>query len=115
MLPETDQSAAFPLRVAVRQQGSTAVLDLRGEFDLASIEVAQAGLAELLAIDAEEMIIDLSGVSFIDSTGIAFLLTVSRSDGDIPLRFVPSEAPAVKRVLALTGIEENFGGPQEHR
>ncbi len=53
--------------------------------------------------------IDFSALSFIDSTGIAILVAAmgdERAAGR--LGFVLSEAPAVTRVLRLTGVEERM-------
>jgi hypothetical protein len=46
-------------------------------------------------------------LTFIDSTGIALLISALRRDGaEERLRFLPSQAPAVTRVLQLTGVED---------
>jgi anti-anti-sigma factor len=48
-------------------------------------------------------------LEFIDSTGIALLVAAlgHNSDGD-RVRFIPSPAPAVARVLELTGLAERL-------
>jgi anti-anti-sigma factor len=102
--------ATSPLQLAVHREGPAAVISFVGEFDFASVDLARAGLQEALHGDPDEVTIDLRGLSFIDSTGIAFLLTVAREDGDRLLRFLPSEAAAVRRVLKLTGVDDQLGG-----
>jgi anti-anti-sigma factor len=50
----------------------------------------------------------MSGLEFIDSTGIALLVATHRrlnTDGTVRFRLIGSESLAVKRVMALTGLE----------
>jgi anti-anti-sigma factor len=56
------------------------------------------------------VVLDMTGLEFIDSTGIALLVaTLSRDDAEDPrVRFVPSAALAVTRVLDLTGVGERL-------
>lgn len=109
MATEVDP-ATSPLRVDVRREDGAAVVALVGEFDLASIEVARSALEQALEDKPTEVTIDLRGLSFIDSSGISFLLLAAREDGASRLRFLPSEAPSVRRVFRVTGVEGIFGG-----
>lgn len=77
---------------------------VRGELDLAGADLAREALAAAIGDGEGQVVVDLTGLSFIDSTGIAILVAaIAESDGR--LRFIPSEAPAVARVLALTGVD----------
>jgi anti-sigma B factor antagonist len=105
---ETDP-ATSPLQVRVRREGTAAVIVLVGEFDLASLDIARAGLEEALDAEPTQVTIDLRGLSFIDSSAISFLLTAARSDGNVSLQFLPSDAPAVRRILQITGVDGVLG------
>jgi anti-sigma B factor antagonist len=90
----------------------TTVVQLYGEFDLASVATFEA---ELACAEAElgPLVIDLSGLDFIDSTGIGQLLAAhnrAESDGR-ELAFLKGQPP-VEKVLRLTGLNEilTFGG-----
>ena len=54
--------------------GRTVVLRLHGELDMATARALRAALLKALAVDGTPVALDLSGLSFIDSTGIAVLL-----------------------------------------
>ena len=78
---------------------------LRGELDLATVPAAEEAVQQ--AGDRfEELVLDLSELSFIDSTGLRFILTLdrrSRQDGD-RLRLVAGP-PQVQRIFQITGTE----------
>lgn len=90
------------LRIA---QGDSLVISLSGELDLANASALEESLREALASDGGEVIVDMSELTFIDSTGIALLISALRNDSAERLRFVPSGSLAVCRVLKLTGID----------
>jgi anti-anti-sigma factor len=89
--------------------GETRTLRLHGELDLATAPTLEQALAEALEAGGAQLILDLSDLNFIDSTGIAILIGAISRDGDRPeIFFIPSKAPAVARVLKLTGVEERM-------
>lgn len=85
---------------------SAGVLWLTGEFDIAAIDEFQATVDAVL--DAQrEVVLDLSELTFLDSTGIrAFLIVAGKVGGGVVLR---KPTPFVRRVLDLTGIEGRLG------
>jgi anti-anti-sigma factor len=106
-----------PLFVGRRRYGSEVlVVSLAGELDQSNVGSARRAIAEFTAGSEDEiLVIDLSALEFIDSSGIALLFSLVDFGGDgSNLRIVPSEAPAVSRVLKLTGIEEKVRIAQEH-
>lgn len=85
---------------------SAGVLWLTGELDIAAIDEFQATVDAVL--DAQrEVVLDLSELTFLDSTGIrAFLIVAGKVGGGVVLR---KPTPFVRRVLDLTGIEGRLG------
>jgi stage II sporulation protein AA (anti-sigma F factor antagonist) len=78
------------------------VLVVRGELDCAT----GPALAAQLAADASITAIDLSGVTFIDPSGLAALDAARDRDGHGPeLRAV---APCVGRLIELAGVTGRF-------
>ena len=78
---------------------------LVGELDLANAETLAA---ELEQTTEGELVLDLSELEFIDSTGIALLVAAHRrlNSGDSDrFRLIASESTAVQRVMALTGLD----------
>jgi anti-anti-sigma factor len=84
--------------------GHTVFVRLRGEFDLAAephFDHAVATIEE----SARQIVVDLTELSFIDSTGLRALLRMwerSRTDGH-DLAFVPGN-DQVRHAMELTGI-----------
>ena len=69
----TDSSAS-PLRVAVRADHDTLTVALGGEFDLDAAPHFSSCTDEVVANGTENVVIDLAGLTFIDSTGVAALV-----------------------------------------
>ena len=85
-----------------------AVVSLRGELDVVEAASVAAALAAVAGRE-REMIIDLAGLEFIDSSGLAALAFVRaqarRSGGDVVLA-APREQ--VTRLLTLTRLIDVF-------
>lgn len=97
------------LTVHTAISGDTHLIALRGELDLANAETARAELRTALDLDDAPILVDLRELEFIDSAGIAVLVgTLHRDAVAHRLRFLRSEAPAVARVLRLTGVEQSL-------
>jgi anti-sigma B factor antagonist len=82
------------------------VIELYGELDMAGEEVAALEIQRAEASDAQQIIVDLSGLDFIDSSGLAVLLAAqmrSRQSGD---RLVFLRATGqVESTLAMTQLD----------
>jgi len=79
-------------------------VSLVGELDLATVPTLDACLAELREAGFRQLIVDLSRLEFIDSTGLQLLLQYdaeARQDG-FSLSLIPGPA-VVQRVFEITG------------
>jgi anti-anti-sigma factor len=93
------------LDVDVRGHGTTVVLALAGELDLASAPDLEAAVREREET-AETILLDLRGLSFMDSSGLRVILGAdarARSRG-ARLALVPGP-PGVQRVFQLTLLD----------
>jgi anti-sigma B factor antagonist len=82
-------------------RNGTAALAVAGELDLATVPALKDALAQLEGTPALEL--DLSGVSFMDSSGLRALLTARRDAQAAGRRLrLVAVPPAVSRVLELT-------------
>lgn len=92
------------LSISSSIEAGTGFLALRGELDLAGAPLLERNLLEIERQAPGRLVIDLSDLQFIDSTGLRLLLAAnSRAQergGELVLR--PGSA-AVQRVFALTG------------
>ena len=81
-----------------------------GELDLASCERLKPALDEAV-FARRPLILDLSGCSFIDSSGLRVVIQVARDlsgngeDRAVPMAVVAGEGSAVRKMLALTAID----------
>jgi anti-sigma B factor antagonist len=92
-----------------RREGDTLVLSLRGELDLTSAPVFDRELEQVAADSPTRLVIDLSGLDFMDSTGLRALLQAREramaNRHELALRRGPRQ---VQRVLELTKTDEVF-------
>jgi anti-sigma B factor antagonist len=94
-----------PFAVDVQRSGGVAIVRPRGELDLASVETLRAALDEIE--NAGRLVLDLRGLSFLDSTGLHLLLALdqrARRDG-FQLALIAPAAPA-DRAIQLTGLDQ---------
>jgi anti-anti-sigma factor len=94
----------------VRHEGRTCVLSLVGELDLASAPTLEEAVAAACAKGAEAVVIDLRGVTFIDSTGLrgvlrARELAIAQDCRCSVVRTLPRQ---VARIFELAGIEHDL-------
>ena len=93
------------LTVCSERDGVVHTISVQGELDLANADELERELKRVESTDALSIVLDLSALTFIDSTGVGLLVsahTRSRADSD---RFTLLRGPSsVQRVLELTGI-----------
>lgn len=81
------------------------VVTVRGEVDLAMEPALVAAQDEVATRDEPHLYVDLTGVDFLDSSGVAALAGLQRHAQQRRGHFVLSAAaPMVQRVLDLTGL-----------
>jgi anti-sigma B factor antagonist len=81
-------------------QGAT-VLRLVGDIDLATVDQFRQGLASLVDRHLGDVIIDATGVGFMDSTGLHALVEGKRVIHERGSNIVLVASPPVKRILEL--------------
>lgn len=104
-------------RSEVTSAGSQTTVCVHGEFDLATEPQFSATAAQAVANDPGSLVIDLRGLTFMDSTGIRALLAVHHSCARRGIRlYLVRGIPAVDRILHLCGLADFFAtltGPAE--
>jgi anti-anti-sigma factor len=76
-----------------------------GEIDLSTADRLRAELDAALDRSAQAIVVDLAGVSFMDSTGIAVLVHArNRAVADGATVSVIDPQPTVRRILTVTGL-----------
>jgi anti-anti-sigma factor len=97
-----------PLSVAVRQNGSTAVLEPEGEIDISTVALVRLRLDELPE-DIETVVLDLRAVRFLDTSGLQLVVEEHRRSADGGPEFVLVRAPEpVHRLFEIAGIADRL-------
>jgi anti-sigma B factor antagonist len=97
------------LEVDPRTVGDAVVLAVRGEVDITNKRTMRAALERAIADAERAVVVDLSNVSFMDSTGLALMLNAARRLTRRRLGFAIAcpEGP-VRRAFDVTGLDECF-------
>lgn len=98
--------SVLEVRVTTSRIGSDSyALAVTGELDLHSAPCVETRLAEVIEAGARSVVIDLMGVSFMDSSGVGVLLSASKalrsSGGEL---VVAADDRRILRVLEITGL-----------
>jgi anti-anti-sigma factor len=96
-----------PFAVEVQRRDAVAIVQPCGELDLVSVETLRAALDGIRS--TERLVLDLRGLSFMDSTGVQLLVALHRRaqrDG-LQLTLVAPAAP-VDRAIQLCGLDQTL-------
>lgn len=94
------------VEVATRPDGLV-VVSVRGEVDIATAPELAAGLEGVVRASPRAVVVDLSGVSFMDSSGVNRLVSAARTlmaDGARVVLAVPG--PLLRRVFDVTRVAD---------
>jgi anti-sigma B factor antagonist len=85
--------------------GELALISVSGELDLYTAQRLQARIDEAGAVGADTVVVDLSEVSFLDSTALAVLVQETRRlEGRGHSLVLVTNDPRTKRVVEVTGL-----------
>ena len=99
-----------PGDIDTRREGESVTVAVAGEIDASTAGELDAAIREAEQTEISRIVVDLSELSFIDSTALEVLLRASsrhRQDGN-RLSFVPSKHDSVTTLIALTCTTEFF-------
>lgn len=94
------------LSLVSEREGDIHMLGLAGEIDLANAAVVDDELRRIEASDAAVILVDLGGISFIDSTGIKVLMGAALRSRETSRLLLERPSPAVLRVLRIAGVAD---------
>jgi anti-anti-sigma factor len=89
------------------QAAPDGTLRLSGEFDMSSVETFRLAV-ETSADPDREVVLDLTELTFLDSSGIRAILTMAQEIGTNGV-VMRNPQPNVRRVIELIGIEGRSG------
>jgi anti-sigma B factor antagonist len=97
------------LQVATRQQGTTSIIELMGEWDIAGGPAAGRAIAAALDGRPECVVLDLTRLTFIDSSGLHVTDQLARRADSEGVRLVIIvDSAAVRRPFEITGLGERL-------
>ncbi len=107
--PGSDQHAGEDFRISVRDDSGSPTVVVEGEVDVATAPSLRDELYRLIEGGASRVVVDLSGMDFIDSTGLGvFVGALKRArerGGGIELRGLK---PSARKVFEITGLDSAF-------
>lgn len=103
------------MKISIRRLDKTTIFDLSGEIDFAnSPEVRQSVLREIREAHTPRLVLNLSQVRYIDSSGVASLIEGLKASRDLGSRFIliglstsAREVLQLSRLLKVFEIYEN--------
>jgi anti-anti-sigma factor len=103
-----DGSSPVLFAVAMHENGR-AVVSVRGEMDIASVPHLERDIRALLALPLDVVVLDLGGVTFMDSSGLSMLNHLrTMADDHVVALFLRDVPDQVVRLLDLTGMTGLF-------
>jgi anti-sigma B factor antagonist len=94
------------LAMTSERDGDIHALGLTGEIDIANADDVDRELRRIEETDAAVILVDLTGVSFIDSTGIKVLIGAAARSQSRNRLLLDAPSPAVLRVLRIAGVAD---------
>lgn len=92
-------------RAQVTTSETVTVISVFGEIDIASAPALQATTATVMAQEPRQLVMDLSGVEFIDSSGLAVLIGVAKQLGAGSVAVVV-DRPHIRKVFTISGVDQ---------
>ena len=97
------------LRASVLCQGPAGLVVLAGDLDIATREIAASAVAEVVALGARVVEIDMSGVVFCDVVGLGTLINLKRAaDVEGVDLFLINVKPGLAHLLTMAGVLETL-------
>ena len=98
------------MQISARRHDKTTIFDVSGDIDFAnSPEVRQSVLREIRQSRTPRVVVNLSQVSYIDSSGVASLVEGLKASRDLGSRFILfGLSPSAREVLQLSRLIKVF-------
>jgi anti-anti-sigma factor len=103
-----------PFGCDILPTGDAVRIACTGELDLAASDLLSARVSELLESGPAHVVLDLGGVTFLDSSGLRMILEARNRAAARAVRFtVEPGPPPVQRIFELTHTSELVFGEQD--
>ncbi|HXB15617.1 MAG TPA: STAS domain-containing protein [Solirubrobacteraceae bacterium] len=97
------------LRIDSRREADRVVISLDGELDMANAPLLQRAIEAPDLKDTKTVVLDLQGLTFLDSTGLRIILSAREQCWRRGQEFaVTPGSQQVQRLLSVTGVGEHL-------
>ena len=97
------------LELETRQRDGLVQVILRGELDLSTVQKVEDELRRVEGQAEDLLVLDLSGLAFLDSTGLRLMVTADQRAHKAGRRLVIVKGPnTVQRVFAITKLDDKL-------
>ena len=97
------------LEVETRPGDGLIQVVLRGELDLSTVEKVESEIDAAQTGEEKVLVLDLSGLTFLDSTGLRLMVTADQRAQKAGRRLVIVKGPeTVQRVFSITKLDETL-------
>jgi anti-sigma B factor antagonist len=101
--------AAEQLQIDRREVGDRIVIGLRGELDIAHAPLLQDSIESPELAATQTVVLDLQGLTFLDSTGLRVILAAREQCWRRGQEFAITQgSEQVQRLLSVTGVGEHL-------
>jgi anti-sigma B factor antagonist len=94
--------------VTVAGTATVPLVTVRGELDLSTADTVRGAVAPVFTDACERVELDLAQLEFLDSSGLAVFIEMAAR---LPVS-IRAASDAVRRIIAVTGLEEVLGLPE---
>jgi anti-sigma B factor antagonist len=105
------------LGIDVRKENSHSVVDVKGEIDVYTAPKLREKLIELVSEGSYDIVVNLEGVDFLDSTGLGVLVgalkRVKAHDGSLGLVCTQDKILKIFKITGLTKVFPIHGSVDE--
>jgi anti-sigma B factor antagonist len=102
-MAERDPAGDAYCAADVSRDNGTVVIRLSGELDMVSSQSVRPVIEAALADQSERLVFEVSGLQFMDSSGVALLISVAKRVKGVEVR---NPTATVRRIIELTGLGE---------
>jgi anti-sigma B factor antagonist len=105
---ETEGLHESPIAGVEKRDGAT-IVHLTGELDLYNAHLVRDELLSAAADHPQRLIVDLSAVTFIDSTGLGVLIEARTKLANRRALLLAGPGLETRRALEISGLDRHFG------
>jgi anti-sigma B factor antagonist len=104
---ETGSLREDPVQEVVEHDGAV-IVRLAGELDLYNAEVVREALGDVAVRGPERLVVDLEGVSFLDSTALGVLIEARGKLANRRSFLLAAPGLEARRALEVSGLDRHF-------